>query len=416
MLDLSPKQKQAFKESDARLNFWVGSVRSGKTYSSLIRWLEFIQYAPTGNLAIIGRTASTIKRNLVDEICNLIGSDAKYYIGRNEMTLWNKRIYLIAGNDERAEGKLRGICLSGAYCDETTLLPEGFFVMLLSRLSTPGAKLFATTNPDSPFHWLKKNYLDRSNELDLKIFNFYLDDNPSLTDIFKENLKKEYQGLWYKRFILGQWCVSEGAIFDFFDESIHVIKFAPTSARYYICGVDYGTANPTAFTLLGYDPNNFPNAWIEEEYYYDSKEHNRQKTDSEYSDDLQDFIKGRNIKEIVIDPSAASFKAELIKCGVQNIVDANNDVLDGIRFMSKLLSNGTLKICANCVNLIRECQTYCWDDKSTKLGIDKPLKKNDHILDATRYALMTCLKPIYDGTAEIDIDQYRRWKNDQGWR
>lgn len=415
MLDLSLKQKDVLKNSHKRLNFLIGAVRSGKTFISLIRWLEYIQTAPPGNLAIIGRTASTIKRNIIDEVCNLVGLDARYYIGKGELNLWGRRIYLIPGNDERAEGKLRGISLAGAYADEVSLLPESFFTMLLSRLSVPDAMLFATTNPDSPFHWLKTNYLDRQEDLDMSVFDFKLEDNPSLSEAFKTNLKKEYRGLWYKRFINGEWCLAEGTIYDFFDEQIHVINFAPDSARYHVVGVDYGTANATAFTLLGYNPDNFPNIWVEDEYYWDSKVKMRQKTDTEYAEDLKRFIAGKNIKAIAIDPSAASFKAECAKQGIQNIIDADNDVLNGVRFVSRMMSNGTVKIVRKCQNLLKEMQTYVWDDSSAKRGEDKPKKQNDHGCDAIRYALMTYFRPIYEGAKEMDLNEYRDWKAEQGW-
>ena len=378
MLDLSPKQKLSLEESNARLNFWIGAVRSGKSYVSLIRWLKYIQEAPEGNLLMVGKTASTIKHNIIDEICELIGADAKYYIGKNELKLWGKRIYLVACVDERSEQRIRGSTYAGAYVDELTLMPESFFTMMLSRLSIPGAMLFGTTNPDSPFHWLKKSFLDRSEELDCKTFDFILEDNPSLTEGFKTSLKQEYRGLWYRRYIDGEWCLAEGTIYDFFDESIHTISYSPGQGKEYYVGVDYGTTNPTAFVLLAYNKMHYPNMWIEKEYYYDSTKHNRQKTDSEYAADLKDFIEGIPINSIYVDPSASSFKLECNRQGIRNLMDADNEVLNGIRFVSTLLTNGTLKICKCCTNLIREFGAYTWDSNSKKLGVDKPMKANDH--------------------------------------
>ena len=382
MLDLSLKQKHTLINSTARMNFWVGAVRSGKSYASLIRWLEYIQEAPPGNLVMIGKTASTIKHNLVDEICNLIGSDARYFVGKNELNLWGRRIYLIAAVDERSEQRIRGSSFAGAYIDEATLIPESFWTMLLSRLSIPGAKLFATTNPDTPFHYIKKNYLDRVDKLDMKIFNFYLDDNPSLTDEFKTSLKQEYRGLWYRRYILGQWILAEGTIYDFFDEEIHTILYPPGRGQSYYIGIDYGTKNPCAFVLVAHNPNHYPNMWVEKEYYYDSTKSNRQKTDTEYAEDLIKFTEGYPIDGIYVDPSAASFKLECQRQGIRNIYDAENEVLDGIRFVAGLLTNGTLKVCKCCKNLISEMGSYVWNEKSKNLGKDVPNKDHDHCFAA----------------------------------
>lgn len=413
--DLSKKQLQSVQNSTARINIWEGAVRSGKSHSAVIRFLDYIVHGPDGMLIAVGKTNAALKRNFVDPLLEMLGVDVRYYAGKQEVQLYNRTIVLVGANDERAEGKIRGNTYAGAYVDEITLLPESFWITLLARLSVPGAQLFGTTNPDSPFHWLKRNYIDRQETLDLKTFKFIIEDNPSLTQTFKDNLRREFRGLWFQRYIEGKWVLAEGVVYDFFDENLHCMDFSPTTSRYFVCGVDYGTTNPCAFTLVGYDPSSHPNMWIEDEYYWDSREHNRQKTDTEYAEDLLKFLGQRNIKCIVIDPSAASFKAELIKHGVQNLIDANNDVLDGIRTVSKFLSNGTLKICKRCKNLIKEFGTYAWDENSIKLGIDKPLKTNDHLLDASRYVLMTHFKPIYDGSGGMDPEEYRRWKSEQGW-
>lgn len=388
-LTLSDKQKLTLSDSDARINIWEGAVRSGKSFSSLLRFLRFIQHAPDGNLIAVGRTATTIKYNIVEPILDLVGGDAKYYIGKRELMLWGRQINLVGAADERAERIIRGSTYSGAYIDEATLIPESFWVMLLSRLSKKGAKLFATTNPDCPFHWLKKGYIDRKEELDLKLWKFKLDDNPSLTEEFKNSLKKEYQGLWYARYIEGLWCLAEGTVYDFFDETIHCVDDIYNAANYYIVGVDYGTTNPTAFTLIGYNPTIYPNMWVEQEYYYDSAKHQRQKTDTEFAVDLKKFIGDRNIKGVYIDPSAESFKVECRRQQIRHILDAKNDVLDGIRFVSGLLTNGTIKIVKRCQNLIKEFQSYIWDSKGINVGVDKPLKANDHCLDSLRYALFS---------------------------
>lgn len=338
---------------------------------------------------MIGKTNTSLYRNVIEPMLLYIGQDAQYYSGKQEMHLWGRTIYLVGANDERAQHKIQGATLAGAYVDEASIIPDSFFRMLLSRLSVPGAKLFATTNPDSPFHWIKTDFLDRASELDVATWAFTMEDNPSLDPAYKENLKREYKGLWYQRYIEGKWCLAEGTIYDFFDQSYHVMEMSPPQVNYYIVGIDYGTTNPTAFALIGYNPLVYPNIWLEREYYWDSRKQNRQKTDTEFAEDLKLFIAGKPIKAIYIDPSAASFRAELRKQGVDHLYDAENEVLDGIRFQSLLLSNGSYKISRGCKHAIEEYGTYRWDDKSLKLGIDKPLKENDHIMDAQRYALFT---------------------------
>ena len=335
--------------------------------------------APPGNLVIIGRTNDTIKRNIIDEILNFPNIRAYYYSGKRELHMEGRIIYCIGANDDRSESKIRGPTFSGAYVDEATLIPESFFKMLISRLSRDGSKLLATTNPDSPFHWFKKDFLDRP-ELDIKIFNFRMEDNPSLSSNYIDALKKEYRGLWYRRFIDGEWCLAEGSVYDFFDEGIHVIDHPPTYAKYYICSVDYGTTNPCVFLLLGFnDDAPYGKIWVQKEYYFDSRKEGRQKTDAEYADDFFNFISDYPVRCMYIDPSAASFKLELKRRSQHLVIkEAINDVLDGIRVVSLHLATGDLKICKECRNLIQEFQSYTWDSKAAERGEDKPLKAFDH--------------------------------------
>ena len=387
--DYSPLQRKSFKEANAKINIWEGAVRSGKTYISLWRFLTELSEGPEGEYVMIARTYDSFKRNVLPELTSMIGADNKYYKGNRELNIWGKTIHVIGADDERAESKIRGPTFSGAYVDELTIIPESVFRMLISRCAMRGAKIFGTTNPDSPYHWLKRDFL--SGNPDVKSWKFGLDDNPQLPEEDKEYLKRQYKGLWYQRFIEGKWVQAEGSVYDFFDENLHVIDFAPSYTSSYIVGVDYGTTNPCAFVLIGHDPNRFPNFWVESEYYFDSRAQQRQKTDTEYADDFKKFIEGRPINAIYLDPTAVSFRIELQKQGILNLYEAENSVLDGIRFVSKLLNNGTLKVCRSCKNVIKEFQSYVWDDKSALTGIDKPKKVNDHALDAIRYALFTHL-------------------------
>lgn len=385
--NLSNKQLESFNNSNARINIFEGPVRAGKSFIALIRWLEFCRNGPKGPLIICGRTDKTIKRNIISPLQDLVGHAVQYSSGKGEVRMYDRLMYVVGANDDRAEAKIRGSEFAGALLDEVSLVPENFFKMLLSRLSIPNAQLFASTNPDSPYHWIKRDFIDREDELDLKVFSFHIRDNPSLEEKYIEDLSNEYQGLWHKRYILGEWVLADGAVYDFFDDKIHIISMPRSPATYYIVGVDYGTTNPCVFTLIGYNAGSYPNMWLEKEYYYDSKKELRQKSDYEYSLDMMEFIKEYNVKQIYIDPSAASFKQELKRNGIYNILDAKNDVIPGIRFQAQLLSNGTYKICSNCTESIKEYHNYLWDSKASERGEDKPLKQFDHSMDAQRYAL-----------------------------
>lgn len=401
---LSKKQLTSFQESNAKINIWEGAVRSGKTYSSIVRFLDEIKYGPAGDYAILTKTYDTFRRNVLGILSDIIGVDARYYAGKREMNIWGRRIFIVGCDDRSAESKIRGATFGGAYVDEATEIPDCVFNQLIARCMIGDARIFATTNPSSPFHWLKTEFIDGNP--DVLSWAFRLDDNPLLTDSEKDYLKRQYKGIWYKRYIDGLWVQAEGAVYDFFNIDEHTIDFPRSTAEYYICGIDYGTTNACSFVLVGVNRSKYPNIWVEDEYYYDSKVKQRQKTDSEYGDDLERFIANKPVKSIYIDPSAASFKLELQRRGVQGLIDADNEVLDGIRFVGDCINNGQLKIASKCVNMLKEIQSYVWDERSLKTGIDKPVKENDHSLDALRYAIYT---HFYNkGTEKIDWDRVYR--------
>src|SRR5437879_1326466 len=230
---LSELQERSIAHATARLNIWSGAVRSGKTVASLLRWMMYVKQAPSGGaLVVSGKTYDTVARNVFGPLADpaITGKSAslvKWTRGAPTGTILGRTIEVITANDERAEGRLRGMTCAGAYIDEATLLPESYWTQMLARLSLKGAKLFATTNPDGPNHWLRQNFLLRKHELDLRSWHFTLDDNPALDPDYVKALKLEYVGLWYRRMIKGEWCLAEGAIYEMFDPDRHVVDTLP---------------------------------------------------------------------------------------------------------------------------------------------------------------------------------------------
>lgn len=395
---LFPKQKWSINRATSRLNFWDGSVRAGKTVSVNNWFLSAIGESKKGLPPdavdfMIGKTVGSLKRNIINPLCDLLGNEAQYYPGKQEFHIWDNIIYTIGANDERAVGTIQGATARKILGDEVTLWPESFFTMLDSRLSLDVSQFGGSMNPGPPGHYIKKNYLNRKADLDLSSFHFVIDDNTSLSPKYVAAIKKNFVGLWYKRYILGLWCAAEGAIFDFFDEDEHTITSWP-KAQYYLLAIDYGTANPFAALLMGVNHTTRPKIWAEREYYWDSKAQQRQKTDYEYREDLADFLVenlGRNWKTklriVYIDPSAESFQVELEHAGFPGVTHADNSVDDGLRTVSTMLKNGNYAISVHCPYYIEEMFGYVWDEKKGEKGEDAPKKVADHCQDAGRYGV-----------------------------
>ena len=372
-----------------RINLLEGSVSSGKTWISLVLWAFWVKTMPDGQdhlYLMSARSLTTLKRNCLLLLQSLVGeSNFSFSISSKEGQLFGRRILLEGANDAQAEAKIRGLTLQGAYCDELTKMQEDFFSMLLSRLRLPGAKLFATTNPDAPGHWLKTDYIDRSAQLDFLDVKFLIDDNTTLPQDYVEAIKTEYTGVYYQRFILGEWTLAEGLIYPMYQDAVEAPPEGEPSR--YVLSIDYGTMNAFAAGLW----EKHGGVWyLADEYYYSGRDEGAQKTDEEYARDLDEFTAGLgdewNKLRVIIDPSAASFITLLRKRGKYNVIPADNAVLDGIRETATAMQTGKIKVSPRCKDWIKEAGGYVWDEDAAE---DRPVKVDDHAMDAMRYFVKT---------------------------
>lgn len=408
----SPKQLDFINNSTAKMNIATGSVRSGKTIACTIRWIAYLMAGPDADYAMLGKSLGTLKRNVINDLFDIVGKENAKWIDRQqgEMLILGKRVYAIGAATEEAEERIRGATFAGAYCDEANLYPESVWMQLQARLSIPGAKTFANCNPDSPYHWFYKNVL-RNKEMDKRIWQFDMSDNLSLTEEYKKQLASQFSGVFKKRFIDGKWCVADGKIYDTFDPIIHctdvekIVREIPMSRREYYIGCDQGTSVTCSWSAICKDKHTGVNYKLGE-YYFVAKEARHQKDDNQYFHDFQLFIDAFVPKDcqynlpVYGDPAASSWDAMLTNHGY-NYRHADNDVIEGIKYVLQLLNSGKYLIDNNCKKTIEEYDSYSWDEKAQEKGEDKPKKIFDHACDSDRYALYTHNKNYNTGIYRI---------------
>lgn len=389
MFTPTEKQKKFLFAKDKRLNFLSGSVRSGKTYISLLKFLLWVGSMPKDyEFIMVGKSVGSLQRNCFNYIYSFIGEE-NFQCSKTSKhaTVFGRTVWLEGAIDERAEGKIRGMTLAGAYCDEVTLYPESFFVMLLTRLSVPGAKLFATCNPDNPNHFIKTKYIDHADELDCAVWTFLLTDNTHLPKEYLDNLSKEFKGVFYNRFVLGEWCRADGLVYQSYDNTVPTVE--RNYEQYYV-SMDYGIQNPTAMLLWGLCDGVW---YVVKEFYHSGRETQEQRTDAQYYNDLERLCGDVPVRGLIIDPSAASFIALVRQRGRFPVRQANNAVMTGIRHVDSALSDRKILVNDCCVRTIREFGLYSWDSKA---DVDAVIKENDHAMDAVRYFVET--KRVYRDT------------------
>lgn len=398
----SPKALDFIRNSTARLNIAHGAVRSSKTISCTVRWLSFLMSGPPGDVAMLGRTTATLQRNVLNDLFDTVGPQNYKWVNRQqgELRILGRRVYCFGANNEDAESKIRGATFAGALCDEVNLYPQSVFNQLMARLSVEGAQCFCNCNPDSPYHWFYTDYIINDEITDKKVWKFLMEDNLSLSQTYIESLKQMYRGVWYERMILGNWVAAEGRVYDMFEPADHMLdaqeyikslNINPRAIRWLV-GCDYGTSTVMSWGLYAQLPDprltGTPIYVKVKEYYYDAAKKKVQKTDAEFVEEFQRWLGETMPWAVYVDPSAASWKVALMRAGYR-VLNANNDVINGIRHVATMLSTGSFYMDKSCVNTEKEYASYCWDPAAQRLGQDKVLKEHDHTCDTDRYVLYT---------------------------
>jgi len=399
---LSPKQQQLLamlkRGQLRRINILHGSVRSGKTYASLVLWGCWLSAMPRSEAYLmVGKTLTSLKRNILEPMAALFGrANFDYSLSKKEAVLFGRVIHLESASDARSESRIRGMTLAGAYCDELSLFSEEFFTMLLARLSRPGARLFATTNPDAPGHWLKVNYLDRADELDLLDVKFTLDDNPFLSKDYVNSLKAEASGIFYERFILGNWVSPQGRVYPAF--GAHCVKpraevLRLLGERPALCcvGVDFGgNGSATAFVLVGIS-HGYGQVCVLDEYYDAVNRSAEHVIDAFYSRAAR-WKQQFPLFSTAYCDSAEQLLIKSLRAKCSGVCDVKNarksEINSRIYLVNRLIAGGRLVIGEHCRMLIGALENAMWSrcDAKGDVRADDGTSNIDS-LDAFEYAV-----------------------------
>ena len=408
--EFSPKQK-------AVLSWWRGdkydavicdgAIRSGKTLCMSISFVCWAMACFSGaQFGMCGKTVRSLRRNVIFPLLGVLeelGFQCSEKISDSSMTVRYRgrenKFCFFGGRDESSAALIQGVTLAGVMLDEAALMPRSFVEQACGRCSVAGSKLWFNCNPEHPGHWFYKEWIEKAAEKRALYLHFTMEDNPSLSEKTRERYRRLYTGSFYRRFILGEWVMAEGRVYDFFDSGEYLMPVPEGGFSRWRISCDYGTVNPASFGLWG-EKNG---VWYRvKEYYYASRSEGRQKTDEEYADDLLRLAGERSIEKVIVDPSAASF-IECLRRRALRVEKADNDVMTGIRVTADMLKKREIVICDTCEDSAREFYLYCWDTKSG--CADRVVKKDDHAMDDIRYFAMSVSRGGAGGFAAISVDR-----------
>ena len=415
MFQFSPKQRTV-------LTWWMpgsgyeareaivcdGAVRSGKTLAMGLSFFIWASACFQGQrFGVCGKTIASLRRNVLSEVLpklETLGAVWTEKRSENMLTVrflgHENRFYIFGGRDESSASLIQGVTFAGILLDEVALMPRSFVEQACARCSVTGSRLWFNCNPAGPGHWFYKNWILEAEKRNCLRLSFMMEDNPSLSKAIRERYKRLYSGVFFQRFVLGQWVQAEGRVYDFFGEDmVRPVPGEPMEEYYISC--DYGTVNPTSMGLWGRKQG----VWYRlREFYFSSKERQRQMTDAEYARALEELAGNRPITAVIVDPSAASFMEVLRRRG-HRVRKADNNVLAGIRLTADHLKAGSVVICQGCEDCLREMELYVWDPESQ--GRDRVKKEHDHAMDDMRYFVATVLGQQKGSFAVCSVERKR---------
>ena len=360
-----------------------GAIRSGKTIDHCIIAAAHLELCRDKIHLASGSTIGNAKLNI--GVCNGFGLEALFrgrckwgkYRDNEALFLYTQtgeKVVVFAGGGKadsykRILGNSYGLWIATEINEhyDSDDSRESFIKVAFGRQAAAMDPLVLwDLNPCNPNHSIYRDYIDHYQETNLAGYlyeHFTIDDNLSVSDQRREELKAKYDpnSIWYRRDILGQRCVAEGLVYPMFEQSRHVLEVPETEGDYYV-SCDYGIQNPNVWLLWRREKGSKRWVCLAEDYYSGRDERN-QLTDSQLADRLENLLAGRKPKRVIIDPSAASMKAELRRRGY-NTWDAKNEVLDGISDVCSLLGAGLLIFSPQCEKTIGEFGSYLWGSVS----------------------------------------------------
>lgn len=392
-----------------------GAIRSGKTVSMA---LSFVIWAMESfnekNFAMCGKTIGSFRRNVLMPLKLMLSSRGykyKEHRADNMLEIWRNGtvnyFYIFGGKDESSQDLIQGITLAGVFFDEVALMPESFVNQATARCSENGSRFWFNCNPDGPAHWFKLNWVDKCIEKKLLYLHFDMDDNLSLSENIKGRYRSRYIGVFFKRYILGQWVAADGVIYE---------QYATTPEKYQVkkadmpehckdlqfisIGIDFGgNRSLTTFVATGIH-RNFSKITPIADYHIngrkgdiDSDRVNREFIS--FYQRLQEAYPGVWIRYCFAD-SEAQYLINGLKKACRNaglniaIGDsAKNEIVQRIICTNTLLNTGRMHLSEECTLLDQGLQAAVWDSKEAEKGKDVRLDNfstDIDILDAFEYS------------------------------
>lgn len=390
----TPKQIKVLKNK-AKILTLHGAKRAGKTYVLILKFLMHVRkFKDKGYLFVIGgATKSAIWANILNDMEKILGTEIRLD-QYNNFNLYGNTVMVREGSKSDSWKKVRGFTAYGALLNEGTALNEVYIKEVITRCSGSGAKIFIDTNPENPSHFIKKEYIDQagqkleSGKLNIDAIHFKMTDNTFLDPEYVESIKKATpKGMFYDRDIEGKWVSGEGVIYKDFNPEVHCITMNEFNTKQIIkwwYGLDWGYEHKGSIVQMAEDQQG--NIYLVREI---AKQHQQIEWWEEQMQSLLKVHKGLIYPDTARPEYVERFGARF------NLGITNKSVVEGISCVAGYMKNNKFFVVEeNCPVFMEEIYQYVWNEKT-----GEPVKVNDDVMDAVRYA-------IYSEKKDFDLIGY----------
>ena len=387
VLPLSPKQRilagwGATPGEGRKVIAGIGASRSGKTHSASLGFFLYTQSlgplpADMSHL-VIGQSFSVMRATIWEHLT----SYAPNYTWQGTdrlLTINGCKYRFLAYANVQSETRPMGFTIHSLLSDESTLIGERFFTLALGRATSPQSRVWVLANPSAPGHFLKRKFID-AGKFDA-VLHFTFEDNPSLAESVKADLRALYVGADYSRLVDGVWAAQAGSIYPSFTAVDEPPNATVTELD---VAIDVGYKDPYVALFIGKTRKG--NYLLLDEYWWESAEHGERSAAEHARAVTARAVELRRLWGArpgawLIDPAAAAdvLQYRRLKHWLPSVV---KDILPGISNLRVQLEKPRYYILRTCEHLLRELEGYVWLDNKTK---DTPSPYDDHSLDALRY-------------------------------
>lgn len=360
----------------------IAGLQSGKTVAGAVWARKMFDEYPKLDGLISAPSYKILEQSTLPKFFE-INPDLKrfYKKGDSVIVVPNRgKIYIRSTENPNV---IEGMTLRWIWADEAGQMKLDAWINFQGRLSILEGDLFITTTPYA-LNWLKTDFYDswKKGVADYKVVQFRSIDSPYFPKAEFERAKETMDERTFRRRYCGLLERMEGLVYGDFMTTLHTCREKEIKFKEVIAGIDWGFTHPAAVAVIGIDNDNC--FYLIDEYYQAGK------TTAEIIEKLKFFRDKYKVRFWYPDPAEPDRLKEMEQAGLfpREVNKGKGSVSLGIDKVRELIKQNRFKVFEKNKYTLEEFSLYCYPNENNTISED-PIKENDDLMDAIRYAIMT---------------------------